>query len=174
MNPVLMQEIQAVARQAEAAGRGERRAILEAGAARLGMSVPTLYRKLQEVTVRPQRKRRSDAGKTGIPLKELQLISALLVESIRKNQKQLSSVKLAVERLRSNGLIMAGRVNEQTGLRRSQPLPSAGRCTRQTCTLTRCWPRRQRYHSPAGTPTTYGRWMRQSRRSSTLPTTARR
>ncbi|HCA23629.1 MAG TPA: integrase [Pseudomonas sp.] len=115
MNPVLMQEIQAVARQAEAAGRGERRAILEAGAARLGMSVPTLYRKLQEVTVRPQRKRRSDAGKTGIPLKELQLISALLVESIRKNQKQLSSVKLAVERLRSNGLIMAGRVNEQTG-----------------------------------------------------------
>ena len=62
-----------------------------------------------------QRKRRSDAGKTAMPLEELQLVSALLIESIRKNQKQLSSIKLAVERLRSNGLIIAGRVDADTG-----------------------------------------------------------
>lgn len=115
MNALLAQEIQGIARQAEMVGYGERSAIYKKGAARLGMSLATFYRKLKEVTVQAPRKRRSDAGKTGIPVAELQLISALLVESIRANNKQLSSVKLAVERLRSNGLIVAGRVDEATG-----------------------------------------------------------
>lgn len=113
MNPIQAQEILAAYRQAEATG--QRTAIYQATAQRLGISMATLYRKIKELTVKKPRKQRSDAGKTSIALHELQLISALLVQSIRQNEKQLSSIKLAVNRLRSNGLIVAGSVNEATG-----------------------------------------------------------
>ncbi|WP_408004008.1 integrase [Pseudomonas frederiksbergensis] len=66
------------------------------------------------------RKRRSDAGCSALPLEEAQLISAVLLESIRANNKQLSTIERAVERLRSNNLIFAGRVDEATGV--FQPL----------------------------------------------------
>ncbi len=115
MNPALLQEIQALVRQGEQLPSGQRTAFYLAGASRLGLSRATFYRKLKELTVSKPRKRRADAGTTAITLGELRLVSALLVESIRANNKKLSSVKLAVERLRSNGLIVAGRVNEQTG-----------------------------------------------------------
>lgn len=115
MNPALLQEIQALVRQGEQMGHGPRTAFYLAGAARLGISRSTFYLKLKELTVSKPRKKRADAGKTAISLDELRLVSALLVESIRANNKKLSSVKLAVERLRSNGLIVAGRVDEHTG-----------------------------------------------------------
>ncbi|WP_409077778.1 integrase [Pseudomonas syringae] len=69
------------------------------------------------------RKRRSDAGCSALPLKEAQLISAVLLESIRANNKQLSTIERAVERLRSNNMILAGRVDEATGV--FQPLSNA-------------------------------------------------
>ncbi|MBG6289687.1 transposase family protein [Pseudomonas nitroreducens] len=116
MNPIHAQEILAAHQQALASGAGGRTAIYKAAAARLGMSMATLYRKLESLTMKDKpRKRRSDAGSTAIPLRELQLISALLVESIRANNKQLSSIKLAVARLRSNGLIRAESVHKPTG-----------------------------------------------------------
>lgn len=115
MNPALLQEIQTLVRQGEQLPSGQRTAFYLVGAARLGLSRATFYRKLKEISVSKPRKRRADAGTTAITLDELRLVSALLVESIRANNKKLSSVKLAVERLRSNGLIVAGRVDEQTG-----------------------------------------------------------
>lgn len=115
MNKVMMQEIHNIHRRASSAPRGQRTAIYEAGAAQLGISLQTFYRKLKAITVSEPRKRRSDKGNTVVPIKELRLISALLIESIRANNKQLSSVKLAVERLRANGKILGGRVDESTG-----------------------------------------------------------
>lgn len=115
MNPVQIQQLAQIAQRAENAPHGQRTAVYQAGAAELGMSLQTLQRKLKEVRVVKPRKRRSDAGCSALPLNEARLISAVLLESIRANNKQLSTIERAVERLRSNSLIMAGRLDEQTG-----------------------------------------------------------
>ncbi|HHR0444944.1 TPA: DDE-type integrase/transposase/recombinase [Pseudomonas aeruginosa] len=115
MNAVVTQRLVDLARAVENAPHGQRTALCRTAAAELGLSLPTIYRRLQEVTVTTSRKRRADAGQTALSEKEAYLISALLLESIRANNKQLSTVERAVERLRSNGLILAGRVNEDTG-----------------------------------------------------------
>lgn len=120
MNPVQTQLLAQIAQRAASAPHGQRTAIYKAGAAELGISLQTLQRKLKEVSVTKPRKRRSDAGCSALPLKEAQLISAVLLESIRANNKQLSTIERAVERLRSNNLIHAGRVDEATGV--FQPL----------------------------------------------------
>ncbi|APC18572.1 integrase [Pseudomonas frederiksbergensis] len=120
MNPVQTQLLAQIAQRAASAPHGQRTAIYKAGATELGISLQTLQRKLKEVSVTKPRKRRSDAGCSALPLEEAQLISAVLLESIRANNKQLSTIERAVERLRSNNLIFAGRVDEATGV--FQPL----------------------------------------------------
>lgn len=116
MNPVKVQQLLEIARRLDAAVYGERAAIYKAGMAALGVSLSTLQRQLRSVRVTKPRKRREDAGSSGMPIEEARLISALLLESIRANNKQLSTIMRAVERLRSNGLIKAGRVDEVTGV----------------------------------------------------------
>lgn len=115
MNKVMMHEILNIHRRACSAPRGQRTDIYKRGADQMGISLSTLYRKLEEISMREPRKRRSDKGNSAIPITELRLVSSLLVESIRANDKQLSSVRLAVERLRANGKILAGRVDEESG-----------------------------------------------------------
>ncbi|QZP26195.1 DDE-type integrase/transposase/recombinase [Pseudomonas mosselii] len=115
MNAVVTQRLVDLARAVEVAAHGQRTELCRAAAVELGLSLPTLYRKLREVSVTTPRKRRADAGQTTLSQEEAYLISALLLESIRANNKQLSTVERAVERLRSNGLILAGRVDERTG-----------------------------------------------------------
>lgn len=115
MNAVVTQRLVDLARAVEIAAHGERTELCRTAAAELGLSLPTIYRKLREVTVAAPRKRRADAGQTTLSEQEAYLISALLMESIRANNKQLSTVERAVERLRSNGMITAGRVDEGTG-----------------------------------------------------------
>jgi hypothetical protein len=115
MNPVQTQQLAQIARRAANAPHGQRTAIYKAGAAELGVSLQTLQRKLKEVSVSKPRKRRSDAGNSMLPLHEARLISAMLLESTRANNKQLSTIERAVERLRSNNLITAGRLDEATG-----------------------------------------------------------
>lgn len=116
MNPVQTQQLVEIAQRAASAAHGQRTAIYEAGAAKLGVSIQTLQRKLKEVRVSTPRKQRRDAGCSALPLDEARLISAVLLESIRANNKQLSTIERAVERLRSNNLIVAGRVDEDTGV----------------------------------------------------------
>jgi len=115
MNPVQIQQLAQIAQRAENAPHGQRTAVYQAGAAELGVSLQTLQRKLKEVRVAKPRKRRSDAGCSALPIEEARMISAVLLESIRANNKQLSTIERAVERLRSNNLIAAGRLDEQTG-----------------------------------------------------------
>ena len=79
------------------------------------MSLATLYRKLEAVAVKPERKRRSDAGKSELSLEEAKLISAVLMEAMRRNGKRLMAVRQAVEMLRANGKIEAARIDEETG-----------------------------------------------------------
>ncbi|KAF2406675.1 Integrase core domain-containing protein [Pseudomonas antarctica] len=116
MTPVQIQLLARIAQQAANAPHGQRTAIYKAGAVELGVSIQTLQRKLKDTSMTKPRKRRSDSGCSALPLNEAQLISAVLLESIRANNKQLSTVERAVERLRSNNMIIAGRLDEKTGV----------------------------------------------------------
>lgn len=115
MSAVLTEQLVAVAHAAQQAGHGEKESIYEAARQRLGMSRATLLRKLKEVAVMPTRKRRSDAGQSSLTRDEAMMISALLMESTRKNGKRLYSLTDAVEALRANGMIRAEFLDTETG-----------------------------------------------------------
>lgn len=115
LNPVLTQRLVEVSRQADAAGHGARGDVYRAAAAELGVSLPTLHRYLKEVRFQEPRKRRSDAGRVTLPREEALMISAYLMEATRRNGKRLASVETAVDVLRSNGMVAAGRVEPDTG-----------------------------------------------------------
>lgn len=104
-----------VAQRADAAGWGKREAVYVQACAETGMSRSALLRALRGVCGRPQRKRRSDAGKVALTLDEMQLISALLMDSLSKAGKRRMTVEQAVDILRRNDEIRAERVDRQTG-----------------------------------------------------------
>ncbi|HCP0994756.1 TPA: integrase, partial [Escherichia coli] len=115
MNAALTERLVYVARAARDAGHGKRCAIYDAACAELGMSRATLLRRLKEVSVTDKRKKRADAGRSALTRDEAALISATLREATRKNGKRLYSIADAVETLRANGFISAGRTDETTG-----------------------------------------------------------
>jgi transposase InsO family protein len=103
-----------VAQRAEQAGHGGKTEIYASAAEQLGVSIHTLLRKLSEI--RPStRKRREDAGQSALSRDDAKAISAYMMDSRRKNGKRLSSLEDAVEVLRANGEIEAGRVDDETG-----------------------------------------------------------
>lgn len=114
-NAAITEKLLAVARAAQAAGHGGKATIYEAACAELGISRATLAKKLKEVTIMPARKQRSDAGQSALTRDEAMLISAMLLESMRKNGKRLYAVGDAVSVLRANGMIRAECLDEQTG-----------------------------------------------------------
>lgn len=115
MSAALTERLVSVARAARDAGHGKRGAVYDAACAELGLSRATLLRKLKEVSVTDKRKKRTDAGRSALSREEAALISATLREATRKNGKRLYSIADAVETLRTNGFISAGRTDEETG-----------------------------------------------------------
>ena len=115
MSAVLTERLVAVAQAARNAGHGGKGAIYDAACRELCMSRATLLKKLKEVAVSPQRKRRSDAGQTALSRDEAMLISALLMESTRKNGKRLYSVGDAIGTLRANDMIRAEYLDTTSG-----------------------------------------------------------
>ncbi|MFE8150174.1 DDE-type integrase/transposase/recombinase [Brenneria goodwinii] len=115
MSAALTERLVAIARAARQAGHGNRGAIYDAACRELGLSRATLLRKLKEVAVTDKRKKRVDAGQSALTRDEAAMISATLMEATRKNGKRLYSIADAVETLRANGMIAAGRMVEQTG-----------------------------------------------------------
>lgn len=115
MSAALTERLVSVARAARDAGHGKRGAIYDAACAELGLSRATLLRKLKEVSVTDKRKKRADAGRSALSRDEAALISATLREATRKNGKRLYSIADAVETLRTNSFITAGRTDEETG-----------------------------------------------------------
>jgi hypothetical protein len=114
MSAAVIQRLSLVAMAAQNAGHGERGKIYRAACDELGISLQTLHRKLNEISVRDKRKRRNDAGNTALTRDEAEILSAYLMQHIRKNNKKTKSLQAAVEELRKNGEIMAGRVDEAT------------------------------------------------------------
>lgn len=112
----LTQRLVAIAAAAAAAGHGKKGAIYDAACAELALSKPTLLRALKEVTVKPERKRRSDAGATNVTRDEALIISAALMASLRKSAtKRLLSIDDAVDTMRANGEIRCERIDPDTG-----------------------------------------------------------
>ncbi|MBB5198465.1 integrase [Glaciimonas immobilis] len=104
-----------IAQRARIAPQGTKGAIYAAACAELRISLGTLHRKIKDVAVTSPRKRRSDAGKTALTRDEAMLISAVLIEHMRKNNKRLKSVEEAIDMLRANDLIKAARTDPATG-----------------------------------------------------------
>ncbi|HDS1834899.1 DDE-type integrase/transposase/recombinase [Stenotrophomonas sp. GD03819] len=98
------------------AGHGQKRAIAERYAAEWGCSVQTLYRQVSKLTcsLKP-RKRRSDRGNSDWTQQELELISAVLLESRRGTGKRLASIGEAIDMLRANGMVRGETVDTGTG-----------------------------------------------------------
>ena len=115
MNAAMTERLAEIAREAEQRGHGGKTAYLKEQAQALGISLATLHRKMEAVVLKPSRKRRADAGKSALTREEAQIISTLVMETMRKNGKRLTTVGAAVEMLRANGEIDACRVDEETG-----------------------------------------------------------
>lgn len=144
-NPAQMELLVNVARASFDAPHGQKSALYDQAAADLGISKQTLYRKLRQVAMPAQRKRRSDARTSALKFEEAKLISALLMESFRKNGKQMSSLRTAVERLRSNGLIRAESINRKTG----EVLPLSESAIRAALSVYRLHPEQLTAPAPA-------------------------
>lgn len=85
------------------ARHGEKGAIIARACATLQCDEKTVYRKLAEAGLDTKRKARSDKGQTLYTREQLMLISGLLVESTRRNDKRLLTIEDAVEILVANG-----------------------------------------------------------------------
>lgn len=115
LNPVTVARLVQVVQAAAAAPRGGKAAVYRAACAELGMSAATLHRHLLKVTVKPERKQRSDAGEVLLTRDEAIAISAALMVSHRKTGKRLMSIGQAVEVMRANGEVLAARTDPATG-----------------------------------------------------------
>ncbi|HGM5880619.1 DDE-type integrase/transposase/recombinase [Stenotrophomonas maltophilia] len=113
------------------AGHGQKRAIAERYAAEWGCSVQTLYRQVSKLTcsLKP-RKRRSDRGNSGWTLEELELISAVLLESRRGTGKRLASIGEAIDMLRANNMVRGEVIDSETGEVRQLSESSAAKALR--------------------------------------------
>ena len=115
MNPALTERLIEISKSLEQVEYGQQAAYLTTAAESLGMSVQTLRKKLKFVSLTPSRKRRSDAGTSALALEEAQLISAAVLEGMRKNGKRILTISHAVEMLRANGKVFAEQTNTETG-----------------------------------------------------------
>lgn len=115
-NTAINQLVAEAAKQIAIAKHGECMAIYESLASKIGKSTRTAINLVKSFVDKGTRKKRSDAGKFALTINDAQYISALLMLSLRNNnKKQLSSIELAVERLQAEGKINAVIVDRATG-----------------------------------------------------------
>ena len=105
VNPANIARLVQLAQALASAPRGAKTALYTAAATELGVSLPTIHRYLEQVTVKPTRKQRSDAGAVELCRLDAIAISALLTTSARKTGKRLMSIGQAVDILLANGEI---------------------------------------------------------------------
>ena len=115
MSPALIEALLDVARRAQAAGHGKKESVYTDACQYLGLSRATLMRHLRDVTVKPDRKRRSDAGDTSLSLRDAQLLSATLMQGYRANDKSIIALRKALTILRANRPGFAQAIDQATG-----------------------------------------------------------
>lgn len=115
MSPALISALLDVQHRARAAGHGGKEAVYAAACQHLGLSRATLMRRLKEVTVKPVRKRRSDAGKVGLSLADAQRLSAQMMEGYRANDKSIQALRLSLVQLRKENPLFASTTEPDSG-----------------------------------------------------------
>lgn len=116
MNAVMIEQLVAVAQASRNAEHGGKQVIYEQACEQLGISLATLHRKLKELTtVKKPRKQRSDAGQSALDRDEAMIISGVMMETRRGNDKRLYALADAVDALRANGFIKAEYIDQNTG-----------------------------------------------------------
>ena len=115
MSPALIEALLDVARRAQAAGHGNKEAVYTAACQHLGLSRATLMRNLKEVTVKTDRKRRSDHGETSLSRSDAQLLSSAMMEGYRANDKSIVTLRKALKMLRANRPGFACAIDSATG-----------------------------------------------------------
>ena len=115
MSPAMIEALLDVAHRAQAAGHGKKEAVYAAACQLLGLSRATLMRNLREVTVKSDRKRRSDAGQTCLTRGDAQLLSAAMMEGYRANDKSIVALRKALQVLRANRPGFACAIDQDTG-----------------------------------------------------------
>ena len=111
----ITEQLVGIAQQARALPHGIKSEFYARQALELRMSPATLHRKLGELTMRPPRKRRSDAGRMTLTFEEAKMISAVLMEATRRNGKRLMTIQRAMTMLIANNKITAERLDKDTG-----------------------------------------------------------
>ena len=141
--------IRQLAADLAAAPRGGKRAMVEACAARLGVTAPTVYRALREVAGSlsrkdgEPRKKRSDAGRRSVNLDLALQVAGLVHTARRANGKKTMTLDRAVHILAANG---QGVVNPETG---EVTMPSVSTLSRAMKEYG-CHPGQLRRGAPAG------------------------
>lgn len=129
--PALIEALLDVQHRAHAAGHGGKDAVYVAACQHLALSRATLMRRLKEVTVKPQRKRRSDAGATSLTLADAQRLCQQMMQGYRANDKSIQSLKLSLEQLRAENPLFASVVDAVTGETRQLSEGACARALRQ-------------------------------------------
>ena len=115
MSPVLIERLVEIAQAARAAGYGDREPIYQCAMLELGLSRATLLRKLKTVAFTEARKRRSDHGETCLTPADGKMLAAYMRVHTRATGKPLVKLEHAVDTLRTNGEIVAARLDTKTG-----------------------------------------------------------
>lgn len=115
LSPALIEALLDVQRRAAESGHGGKEAVYAAACQHLGLSRATLLRRLKEVTVKPQRKRRSDAGSTDLTLADAQRLSAHMMEGYRANDKSIQALRLSLQQLRAENPLFASAIDPESG-----------------------------------------------------------
>ncbi len=115
LNPVQTQRLVQIAQAAAAAPSGGKQAVYDDACRELCVSRATLHRYLKQVAMKPERKKRSDAGNVSLTREEAIAISAMLMTSHRKTAKRLMSIGQAVAVMRANGEVRAEAIDPTTG-----------------------------------------------------------
>lgn len=115
MAAIVMELLMQITQETRALPHGAKSDYIRQAAERIGVSYATLYRKLKEFGVGGGRKVRADAGQITVSRDDAQLVSTVLMESMRRNNKRLMSIQQAMDILVSNGKIAAGTLDEETG-----------------------------------------------------------
>lgn len=115
MGRLLTERLVALANDVRGTPHGGKETLYRAAIAELGCSRATLLRKIKETVMTNPRKRRSDAGQTALTLADAKLISAWMLESVRKNNKRILNFPAAIAQLRAEGVARAEYIDEVTG-----------------------------------------------------------
>lgn len=115
MSPGQLEELMALAAALRGAAHGSKGALIAAAAQRLNLSTNAVRERLKSITVAKPRKARSDRGAHAITRDEAMLISATIEHTRRLTGTGTIKLEDAVDQLRGEGKIAAGRVDTETG-----------------------------------------------------------